>query len=83
MQCVCGVARRYNNKKIYGRGVRPRFSQLLHLKNKIFFRKELGRSALSYAKDYSGRRYAPPSTIFSKNWRNFRGKKSFKNLFIW
>jgi len=29
----------YNNKKINGRGVRPRFSQFLHLKNK-FFRKE-------------------------------------------
>jgi len=42
----------YNNKKIYGRGVRPRLKLSLHLKNKIFLGKRLGRSALSYAKDY-------------------------------
>ena len=36
----------YNNKKIYGRGVRPRFSQCNTLKTKIFLGKRLGRSAL-------------------------------------
>jgi hypothetical protein len=41
--------------------VRPRFSSLYTLKTKIFLGKnKLGRSALSYAKNYSGRRYAPP-----------------------
>jgi len=34
----------YNNKKIYGRGVRPRLKLSLPLKNKNFFRKELGPS---------------------------------------
>jgi hypothetical protein len=42
----------YNKKKIHGRGMRPRFSQLLHLKNKFFLGKKLVRSALSYAKNY-------------------------------
>jgi hypothetical protein len=36
----------YNNKKIHGRGVRPRFSQLLQPKNKIFIGKKLGRFPL-------------------------------------
>ncbi len=38
-------------KKIKCRGVRPRFSFFYTLKTK-FFRKELGRSALGYAKNY-------------------------------
>jgi len=36
----------YRKKKIYGRGVRPRYSQLLYIKTKIFLGKNgLGRSA--------------------------------------
>jgi len=40
----------YNNKRIYGRGVRPRFKLSLHLKNK-FFRKEARPQRLIQAKD--------------------------------
>jgi hypothetical protein len=45
---VCGVAAAYNNKKIQGRGVRPRFS-FFPLKNKNF----LGKKSSAAAPDTS------------------------------
>jgi len=49
MQSVCGVAAALQQEKIHGRGVRPRFSQVLPSKTKIF----LGKKSSAAAPDTS------------------------------